>query len=107
VTEGRGSDTDCKFELRAGKLWKLPLCGSNGKIKLQRHFPTAPTSLGKLSPRYKSAESFPQFPQLRRLGFVLGRETGERSRYLLPEIAGTWLGTLNVNREKGWLPRKC
>jgi hypothetical protein len=45
-----------------GKLWKLP-------------------RYGKLSAKNKSAESFPQFPQLRRLGFFPGKEPVSRRRY--------------------------
>jgi hypothetical protein len=36
-------------------------------------FPPVSTALGKLSAKDKSAESFPQFPQLRRLGIFPGK----------------------------------
>jgi hypothetical protein len=40
------------------------------KSNYKTDFSTAPTSLGKLSAKNNSAESFPQFPQLRRLGLI-------------------------------------
>jgi hypothetical protein len=107
VMEGRGSDTRGKFGLRAGKLWKLPLCGSSGKIKLQRQifhcFHIAWKTLRKKQVR----REFSTVPTASAAGFNLGRETGEQSRNLLREVAGTCLGKLMVNRERGWLPRKC
>src|SRR2546427_13243643 len=76
-----------KVSFARGKLWKLPRCGNCGKI-IQRKkinlsviFPPVSTALGKLSAKNKSAESFPQFPQLRRLGVFSQEEPVSRRRY--------------------------
>ena len=58
------SDTGVGSGLRAGKLWKLPRYGNLWKNK--KHFPTGSHSAWKTL-RKKRADSFPQFPQLRRL----------------------------------------
>ena len=54
------------------KLWKNP--SKEGRYPLVI-FPRVPTALGKLSAKNNCAESFPQFPQLRRLGSFTGRRT--------------------------------
>jgi hypothetical protein len=51
------------------KLWKNHSKEGDHPLVI---FPPVSTALGKLSAKNKSAESFPQFPQLRRLGFFLG-----------------------------------
>ena len=60
------------------KLWKNP---SKEASDLFVIFPPVPTALGKLSAKNNSAESFPQFPQLRRLGSYRERRTSEQRRY--------------------------
>jgi hypothetical protein len=49
-------------------LWKLWKNHPKEEDHLSVIFPPVSTALGKLSAKNKSAESFPQFPQLRRLG---------------------------------------
>src|SRR5437667_10926955 len=101
--EGRGSDTRNKYGLRAGKLWKLPLCGSRGKLNYKGNFSTASTSLGKLSARNKSAEIFPQFPQLRRLGLIWNQKPVSQVETCCVRQPGTCLGKLSVHRHCGCL----
>src|ERR1700730_1694327 len=83
-------------------LWKLW-----EKLNYKDNSSTAPTSLGKLSARNKSAESFPQLPQLRRLTLISEEKPVSRAATRCVRLAGTCLGKLKVNRERGWLPRKC
>jgi hypothetical protein len=94
--EGRGSDTGYKFGLRAGKLWKLPLCGSRGKIKLQKRFFHGFHIAWKTLRKKQKRGEFPTVPTASAAGFNLGRETGERSRNLLREVTRTCLGSLKV-----------
>jgi hypothetical protein len=100
--EGRESDTRDKFGLPAGKLWKLPLCGSRGKIKLQRQFFHGSHIAWKTLRKKQMRGEFPTVPTASAARFDLGRETGEPSRNLLREVArnlpwealgasGTWL----------------
>lgn len=110
VMEGRGSDTRGKFGLRAGKLWKLPLCGSSGKIKLQRQFFHCSHIAWKTPRKKQKRGEFPTVPTASAAGFNLGRETGERSRNLLREVArnlsweaqgelGTWLAAKKLRSQ--------
>jgi hypothetical protein len=78
-----------------------------GKLNYKGNFSTAPTSLGKTLRKKQKRREFSTVPTASAAGFNLGRETGEQSRNLLREVAGTCLGKLIVNRERGWLPRKC
>src|SRR5439155_17251294 len=109
--EGRGSDTRNKYGLRAGKLWKVPLCGSRGKIKLQRQFFHCSHIAWKTLRKKQKRGDFPTVPTASTAGFNLGRETGEPSRNLLREAArnlpwealgasGTWLAARKLNRSR-------
>ena len=111
MMEGRGSDTRGKFGLRAGKLWKLPLCGSSGKIKLQRQFPHCFHIAWKTLRKKQKRGDFPTVPTASAAGFNLEPETGEPSRNLLREAArnlpwealgasGTWLAARKLNRSR-------
>ena len=94
-----------------GKLWKLPLCGSRGKIKLQGNFPTASTIAWKTLRKKQKRGDFPTVPTASAAGFNLEPETGEPSRNLLREAArnlpwealgasGTWLAARKLNRSR-------
>jgi len=72
-----GKSNTAKVCALVGKLWKLPLCGNRGKTKKQ-FFHRSHIAWKTL--RKKHASSFPQFPQLRRLSFFLGKETRENRR---------------------------
>jgi hypothetical protein len=85
--EGRKSDTSNIFGQRAGKLWKLPLCGSRGKIKLQRRFFHRSHIAWKTLRKKQKRGEFPTVPTASAAPFNLARETGEQSRNLLHEFA--------------------
>jgi hypothetical protein len=78
--EGRGSDTLDIFWQIAGKLWKLPLCGSRGKIKLQKRFFHGSHIAWKTLRKKQKRGEFPTVPTASAAGFNLGRKTGERTR---------------------------
>jgi hypothetical protein len=104
--EGRGSDTLDTFGQRAGKLWKLPLCGSRGKIKLQRRFFHCSHIAWKTIRKNQKRGEFPTVPTASAAAFNLARETGEQSRNLLLKLARNCLGKLNVNRKSGLAAKK-
>jgi hypothetical protein len=99
--EGRASDTLDIFGQRAEKLWKLPLCGSRGTIKLQkRFFHGSHIAWKTLRKKQKRGE----FPTASAAGFNLGRKTGERTRNLVRELARPlcW----EAQGESGWAGRQ-
>lgn len=85
--EGRASDTKNEFGQAAGKLWKLPLCGSIGKIKLQRRFFHCSHIAWKTLRKKQKRGEFPTVPTASAAGFNLGKQTGDQSRNLLCELA--------------------
>ena len=70
VMEGRGSDTRGKCGLRAEKLWKLPLCGSRGKIKLQRQFFHCSHIAWKTLRKKQKRGEFPTVPTASAAGLI-------------------------------------
>jgi hypothetical protein len=102
--QGKGSDTIGKYGLPAGKLWKLPLCGSSGKIKLQRQFFHCFHIAWKTLRKKQKRGEFSTVPTASAAGFNLGRETGrsllrEVARNLSWEARGeseTWLAAKNM-----------
>ena len=63
------------------KLWKNHSKEGDHPLVIS---PPVSTALGKLSAKKQNAESFPQFPQLRRLGFFPGKKPVSRRR--LPRL---------------------
>jgi len=115
VMEGRESDTRNKYGLPAGKLWKLPLCGSTGKIKLQKRFFHCFHIAWKTLRQKQKRGEFSTVTTASAAGFYL---TGKTGRNLLRAVArnlpweahgepGTWLAAKTIDsrpaREKFFL----
>src|SRR2546421_2960378 len=101
--EGRGSDTRNKYGLRAGKLWKLPLCGSRGKIKLQRQFFHCSHIAWKTLRKKQKRGDFPTVPTASAAGLISEEKPVSQVVTCCVRQPGTCLGKLSVHRERGWL----